>query len=120
MASTANTSSAATTAPSSSELVLPQAQTLLQAAKLAIEQDKPIQMDYYLATAQKKAFLGEDENTTEKMLVKSSEEYTSLVQKVYKVSTDFLVLTENSIYIVNGNLQKRKIQASNYLQGESM
>ncbi len=97
---------------------LPAAQTLLQAAKLAIDQDKPIQLDYYVDTAQGKAFLGEDEVTTEKMLVKSAEEYTSLVQKVYKVATDFIVVTENSLYLVSGKLQKRKIQASNYLQGE--
>lgn len=97
---------------------LPSPQTLLQAAKLAIDQDKPIQLDYYVDTAQGKAFLGEDEVTTEKMLVKSAEEYTSLVQKVYKVATDFIVVTENSLYLVSGKLQKRKIQASNYLQNE--
>jgi len=78
----------------------------------------PIQLDYYTATLNKKAFLGVDENTKEQMLVKSSEEYTSLVQKVYKVATDFLILTENSIYIVAGSLQKRKIEASNYLISE--
>ena len=119
MASTAtNTATTVTSVSAPVETVLPQAQTLLQAAKLAIEQDKPIQMDYYMATAQKKAFLGEDETTTEKMLVKSAEEYTSLVQKVYKVATDFIVVTENSLYLVSGKLQKRKIQASNYLQNE--
>jgi hypothetical protein len=98
------------------EVILPNAQTLLQAAKLAIDQDKAIHLDYYVETHMKKAFLGEDETTKEKMLVKSAEEYTSLVQKVYKVATDFIVLTENSIYLVSGNLLKRKIQASNYLQ----
>lgn len=97
---------------------LPSAQALLQAAKVSIEQDKPIQLDYYVDSVQGKAYLGVDDSTEEKMLVKSSEEYTSLVQKVYKVGSDFLVLTENSIYIVSSKLQKRKIQASSYLSSD--
>jgi hypothetical protein len=110
----------ASTVPSTqtAPLVLPSAQTLLQASKVAMEQDKPILLDYYTDSCNGKAFLGVDDSTEEKMLVKSSEEYTSLVQKVYKVGEDFLVLTENSIYIVSGKLSKRKIQASNYLSNE--
>ena len=67
---------------------MPSAQVLVHAAKLAMEQDKPIQLDYYADTAMNKAFLGEDQETKEKMLIKSNEEFTSLVQKVYKVQED--------------------------------
>ena len=91
---------------------IPSAQTLLQAAKIAIEQDKPIMHDYYVGTATGKAFMGEDQETKEKMLIKSNEEFTSLVQKIYKVHEDYIVLTENSLYIVSGKIQKRRIQAS--------
>jgi hypothetical protein len=90
---------------------MPSAQVLIHAAKLAIEQDKPILLDYYLDTTAGKAFLGEDQETKEKMLIKSSEEFTSLVQKVYKVQDDYIVMTENSIYIASGKIQKRRIQA---------
>jgi hypothetical protein len=86
-------------------------QVLVHAAKLAIEQDKPILLDYFLDTAAGKAFLGEDQETKEKMLIKSSEEFTSLVQKVYKVQDDYIIITENSLYIVSGKIQKRRIQA---------
>jgi hypothetical protein len=78
---------------------VPSPATLVQAAKLAMAQDNPIRM-------------GEDGETKEKMLVKSSEEFTSMIQKTYKVAEDYIVLTENSIYIVNGKLQKRRIQAN--------
>ena len=88
---------------------LPNATCLVQAAKLAIKDDKPIQLDYYAATHNGTAFLGEDAKTKEKVLVKSKEEFTSLVQKVYKVDEDILILTENSIYLVSGKIQKRKI-----------
>jgi hypothetical protein len=90
---------------------MPSAQVLVHAAKLAMEQDKPIQLDYYADTATNKAFLGEDQETKEKMLIKSNEEFTSLVQKVYKVQEDYIIMTENSIYIVSGKIQKRRIQA---------
>ena len=91
---------------------LPSPAVLVQAAKLAIAQDKPIQLDYYMDTVSGKAFMGEDETTKEKMLVKSNEEFTSLIQKVYKVAEDYIVMTENSIYVVSGKVQKRRIQAS--------
>lgn len=90
---------------------LPSPQTLLQAAKLAIQQDKPIQLDYYVDTYNNRAFLGEDAENNEKMLVKSGEEFTSSIQKIYKVSEDFIIITENSIYIVSGKMQKRRIKA---------
>ena len=96
---------------------VPSATTLLNAAKLAIEQDKPILLDYYIDTAHGKAFLGEDAQTNEKMLVKNSEEYTSHIQKIYKAGDDFIIMTENSIYLVSGKVQKRKIQASTLKSG---
>lgn len=91
---------------------LPSPAVLVQAAKLAIAQDKPIQLDYYVDTVAGKAFMGEDEASKEKMLVKSNEEFTSLIQKVYKVAEDYIVMTENSIYVVSGKIQKRRIQAN--------
>ena len=91
---------------------LPSPATLMNAAKLAIQKDMPIQLDYFVDSAEGKAFLGEDAQTQEKMLVKNSEEYTSHIQKIYKAGDDFIIMTENSIYLVSGKIQKRKIQAS--------
>ena len=88
---------------------LPPAQPMLQAAKLAIEQDRAIMMDYYRQTGAGTAFLGEDPDTKERILVKSKDEFTSLIKKLYKVGDDFIILTENSLYIVSGKIQKRKV-----------
>ncbi len=92
--------------------VLPHATTLLHASRIAIQQDRPIQLDYYVESANGKAFMGEDPETKEKMLVKSNDEFTSLIGKIYKVQEDFIILTENSIYIVSGKIQKRRINAT--------
>ena len=111
---TVATTGATTTAGSER---VPSATTLLNAAKLAIQRDMPIQLDYFVDSADGKAFLGEDAQTNEKMLVKNSEEYTSHIQKIYKAGDDFIIMTENSIYLVSGKVQKRKIQASTLKSG---
>jgi len=103
-APTASTASTASTTD-----VLPSPATLLQAAKLACEQDRAIMLDYFRQTANGTAFLGEDPETKERILVKSKEEFTSLIKKLYKVGDDFIILTENSLYIVSGKIQKRKV-----------
>lgn len=107
-------STASSTAPASQtpQEVLPHPTTLLHAARLAIQQDKPIQLDYFVDSATNKAFIGEDPETKEKMLVKSNDEFTSLISKIYKVQEDFIIMTENSIYIVSGKVQKRRINAT--------
>jgi len=102
-------------APSSAivatEVGLPSDKTLKHAARLAIEQDKPVMFDYYTDTRDGKAFLGEDAATKEKMLVRSEEEYTSPIQKIFKVAEDFIVITENSIYLISGATKKKTISA---------
>ena len=89
--------------------VMPNPQTMMQAAKLAINEDRAIMLDYYRDSCKGTAFLGEDGETKERILVKSKEEFTSLIKKLYKVGEDFIVVTENSVYIVGGNIQKRKV-----------
>ena len=92
--------------------VLPGVNTLQHAARLAMKEDKPILLDYYMDTHLNKAFMGEDQETKEKMLVKGTDEFTSLIQKVYKVQEDYIVMTENSIYVVSGKVLKRGFKAA--------
>ncbi len=101
---------AAPAAPAASEL--PNEAVLLHAAKIAMEQDKPILLDYYTETRLGTAFLGEDAERKEKFLVKSAEEYTSPIQKFFKAKTDYIIVTENSVYIVSGALKKKAISSA--------
>jgi hypothetical protein len=106
-----NTASAQSATTSATTELLPGVATLLQAAKIAINEDRAIMLDYYRQTANGTAFLGEDPTTKERILVKSKEEFTSLIKKLYKVNEcdDFIILTENSLYVVSGKIQKRKV-----------
>ena len=72
------------------------------------EDDKPIMLDYWTLSQEKKIIIGVKEDG-EKLLVKSEEEYTSPVIKIYKVETEYLVITENSIYIVDVNCPTKRI-----------
>jgi len=92
---------------------IPAEKTLVHAARIAVEQDKPILLDYYNDTKNAKAFLGEDPDTKERILVKNAEEYTSPIQKIFKTATDYIVMTENSIYIVSGAIKKKIITTGN-------
>ena len=78
------------------------------ATKVAIAEDKPIMMDYWTFSLDKAAFIGVKANN-EKLLVKSVEEYTSPIAKIYKSRTEYIVITENSIYIVDAQIPNRKI-----------
>jgi hypothetical protein len=87
---------------------LPSEVTLQNAARLAIVEDKPILLDYWTYSLDKTALIGVRENG-EKLLVKSEEEYTSPAAKFYRSGADYIVITENSIYIVSSDIPTRKI-----------
>lgn len=92
----------------SSNYRLPSDITLKHAIKLAIVEDKPIMMDYWSSSLDKKALVGVKE-TGEKLLVKTEDEYTSPISKFYKSSTEYIIITENSIYLVSSDIPTRKI-----------
>jgi hypothetical protein len=87
---------------------LPSDATLKHAAKLAIVEDKPIMLDYWTVSLDKKALVGVKDNG-EKLLVRSEEEYTSSIAKFYKSGTEYIIITENSIYLVSSDIPTRKI-----------
>ena len=87
---------------------LPDPTTLQNVTTFAISEDKPVMLDYWTASIEKKALIGVRENN-EKLLVKSDEEYTSPIQKIFKAGNDFIIMTENSIYIVDNKIPTKRI-----------
>jgi len=90
---------------------LPSVKTLQNAFKIAVTEDKPIMMDYWTNSLEKSALIGVKSDTSEKLLVKSEEEYTSPISKIFKVESEYIVITENSIYIVDVNIPTKRIAA---------
>lgn len=89
---------------------LPENNTLQHAAKLAVVEDRPIMMDYWASSLEKKVLIGVKEDK-EKLLVKSEDEYTSPISKIYKVGKEYIIMTENSIYIVDAEIPTKRISA---------
>ena len=87
---------------------LPQGVTLQHCAKLSIVEDKPIMFDYWTDSCDKKVLIGVRESG-EKLLVKSADEYTSPITKIYKVETEFIIITENSIYVVSADIATKRV-----------
>jgi hypothetical protein len=106
--SASTASSAATVSTNNSNYRLPSDVTLQHASKLSIVEDKPIMLDYWTSSVDKKALVGVRESG-EKLLVKSAEEYTSAIAKFYKSASEYIIITENSIYIVSSDIPTRKI-----------
>jgi len=98
-----------------SQIRLPSDTTLKYAAKIAIKDDKPIQMDYWSSSIDKSAFIGIKQGTgdrpedNENLLVKSNDEYTSTICKRYRSDNDFIILTENTIYIVSADIESQYV-----------
>jgi len=89
---------------------LPDLKTLQHATKLAIVDDKPIMLDYWNESLEKTVLIGVKENQ-EKLLVKSEEEYTSPIVKIYKTCNEYIIATENSIYLVDVNIPTKRISS---------
>jgi|TARA_B110000495_G_scaffold30679_1_gene23454 hypothetical protein len=94
--------------PSEQNYRMPSNTCLQHAWKLAIVEDKEVKSDYWTSSLDKEIIIGVKSNQ-EKLLVKSEDEYTSPISKIYKVETEFIIVTENSIYLVSGDIDSQRI-----------
>lgn len=90
------------------QIQLPPSSIWNNVAKIAITEDKPIMLDYWVDSLNKDVLIGVKEND-EKLLVKNAEEYTSPIVKIYRLESIFIICTENSIYITSSDIDKRRI-----------
>lgn len=105
---------------------LPNYQTMIYAMRLSMREDKQISMDYWANSLDQTAVIGYREIvsptpsadgkpvvTKERLLVRSEEEYTSPIAKIFKApaphDTEYIIMTENTIYIVDVNIPMRPV-----------
>lgn len=93
---------------SDEDYILPNNDIWNKVVKISIEDDKPIMMDYWLDSLEKQVIIGVRENG-EKLLVKSQEEFTSPIQKIFRMSEVYIICTENSIYITRSDIGNKRI-----------
>lgn len=96
--------------------VVPSAKALHAAVKLAIEDDRPIMMDYWMPSQPtgdsngNKAIIGIKPNNEGKLLIKNEQEYTSDIRNIFLCDNTYIIKTENSLYLVSNAIGKRAIQ----------
>ena len=88
------------------KITIPSDTTLQQATKLSIKLCKPICFYFYIDSCRGKINIVSNEG--DKIIYKNSEEHTSPIKNTYKVGTEYLVVTENTIYIVSCNTKVSK------------
>lgn len=88
-------------------MAVPPAGVLLRVAQLSIQEDRPIYLDYYQDSLESKCYIGVREN--EKNLIKNDNEYTSGIQSVSKCESCYIIVTENSLYIVSKDIPIKKV-----------
>jgi hypothetical protein len=88
----------------------PSVNTLQHIYKLSVTEDKPIMFDYWTSSLDKTSIIGVKKDTNEKLLVKSDEEYTSPISRIFKVTNEYIIVTENSIYVVDVDIPRRLIE----------
>ena len=95
---------------SDSSYQLPPTNVFNHAAKIAIVEDKPIMLDYWVDSLNSGSGVIVDvRENSEKLLVKSEDEYTSPIGKIYKVDDCYICVTENSIYLVSASIKSKRI-----------
>ena len=84
-------------------LGLPSDKTLQQAVKLSIKTAKPICFYFYVDSLKGKVCISSDGE--DKIIYKNDDEHTSPILNTFKCNSEFLVVTENTIYVVSSNTQ---------------
>jgi hypothetical protein len=89
----------------SQQLVLPSDKTLQQATKLALKTKKPVCFYFYIDSLKGKISIVSDGE--DRIIFKSEDEHTSPIINTYKSENSFIVVTENTIYILSADTQVR-------------
>jgi len=91
----------------------PSAATMTNIFKKALSDDKPIMFDYWVGSLEKTVAIGvRDYNgSKERILVRNEEEYTSPISNIFRSGSEFIIVTENSIYVVDAGIKVKSITA---------
>ena len=88
------------------KISIPDEKTLSQAFKLSIKISKPMCTYFYIDSCRGKVSIVNSDG--DKIIYKNSEEYTSPIQNTYKVGNEYLIVTENTIYVISANTKVQK------------
>jgi len=108
---TATKPAAVAAAPAPAEVRMPSHETFKNIFRKAVSEDKPVLFDYWVGSLDKSVAIGvqEIDGKKEKILIRRDDEYTSTIANIFRSGQEFIVITENSIYVVDTGIPVRKI-----------
>ena len=86
---------------SGTKISMPSSECLENAAKLSIKMSKPICFYFYIDSCKGDATIVKADG--EKIIYKNNEEHTSPIKNIFKAGNEYMVVTENTIYIISAN-----------------
>ena len=92
---------------SDQKISVPSVNTLNQAFKLSIQIGKPIESYFYIDSCKNNISICA--NDTDKIIYKNQEEHTSPISNIYKVENEYLIVTDNTIYIISSDTKVAKM-----------
>jgi hypothetical protein len=78
---------------------LPTDKTLQQAVKISIKTAKPICFYFYVDSLKGNCSICSDGE--DKIIFKNSEEHTSPILNTYKCDSEYIIITDNTVYIIS-------------------
>lgn len=89
-----------------SQINFPTEKTLLYAFKLSLRLTKPICTYFYLDSLKEKCYIVNDGEET--ILYKNDEEHTSPILKLFESDNSYIIITNNTIYLISNKTQIKK------------
>lgn len=86
---------------SGGKISLPGVNTLNNAAKLSIKFGRPLDFYFYIDSCRGNAQIVNADG--EKIIYKNNNEHTSPIKHTYKTDNEYLIVTENTIYVLSAN-----------------
>jgi len=95
-------------AGASTGLPLPSAETLVKAMKLSLKLAKPLDFYFYEESCRDGVCIMHDGE--DMVIYKNDDERTSPISKTFKSEDQFIVITENTIYIISAQTPIRNLE----------
>jgi hypothetical protein len=92
----------------STGLPLPSAETLVKAMKLSLKLAKPLDFYFYEESCRDGVCIMHDGE--DMVIYKNDDERTSPISKTFKSEDQFIVITENTIYIISAQTPIRNLE----------
>src|SRR3989344_4614826 len=89
--------------PNKTSLPLPSDKTMQQAVKLSLKLTKPICFYFYIDSLKGKVSIQNRDD--DKIVYKNDDEHTSPIINTYRSDNCYIIVTENTIYIISSDTQ---------------